>query len=1029
MIKIISFILVYKRIILRVMLIFKFNNEHTNSSEKKIQKKTPSMSKKLDIYNTFAKKSDALSYISENPETKLFSEDLNAENGMKRFIVSTYDKIYTLSKAKDKHMYENYEADQPLKLILDIDLKIDSEDKDKQSKEINLFNDLIVRCTEAVNNQLEIYTKIKPITIVLKSCRADKLSAHIIYTNIHFSNISAMKCFMMTVKTPLIDQKIIDPNIYRVGCMRMLWNSKMGKSNILEYDDFDSNDSYEYISDKQLFMDCLITNINTESHLIDFKIPEIVKPMIQKRKNGVKITDNQKYEINVIKQYLDLIDIKRSDDYVEWLKIGMAIYNSNNSLEAFDLWDKWSRNSDKYNGICTNQWKWNSFVNGTLSISTLKYYAKIDNPDAYDKIAINEFISYVPINIITNYLLEQDEKIKDKKSIIGENICQWMDTDIKTLCIRSPYNTGKTTMIKSLLAEFNPKKVLFITHRQSLTNELYGTFKKFKFCSYMNGSYDANRLICQIESLHRIIESSDPFYYEPTDNVKSFDLIILDETESLVNHFMSPTIKNKQETFELMQKLLKVSGKILCLDGDFHNRSYDFINTLGKNIIIHNNIVKDIKRYTFVSEYQKFKDSVDTDLSDNKNVCLVTMSSTQGMWFYNKYKDSYDTMLHSSKSDDQMKDKLQDVERFWKCRLLIYTPSVQSGVSFDTEHFDQMYVILSSKSCSSRDVCQMTHRVRRFKSNDVMVYLNGLIYRENAKFYTYDTMVDYVHNIYKRYKSPSESLYCKMLIYNETENMNKAPEYFVPKYINQIKDKGSTVRYESTTSGKKKKEKINEIDFNINKICEADDINEKTYKQYLQNQSTNKATEAQKYAIEKYIYKKHWGVDITEEFLNLWFRKTYVLDNLKGLTDESMISDKQMFTVDSNNKDNYLLYGKAKQKQRIDMVKELIKYMGFDLQQIGEVVLNRETFVENMNKCVKECKIFTDSKISDILFECKTKELKSVKAFIGYVNSLLKNWGLQVITCEKTIRDIKTKKYISEYTYNLNYYQTINIYI
>jgi hypothetical protein len=184
-----------------------------------------------------------------------------------------------------------------------------------------------------------------------------------------------------------------------------------------------------------------------------------------------------------------------------------------------------------------------------------------------------------------------------------------------------------------------------------------------------------------------------------------------------------------------------------------------------------------------------------------------------------------------------------------------------------------------------------------------------------------------------------------------------------------------------------------DINFNIKGVCEAEDIDEKIYKEYLQNQSKNTASEAQKYAIEKYLYKKQWKVDITEEFLNLWFRKTYVLDNLRGLLDESMISDKQMFTVDHNNKDNYLLYGKAKQKQRIDMVKELIRCMGFDLQKIGELVINRETFVENMNKCVKGCKIFTNAKDCD-LFGCKVKELKSLKAFIGYVNSLLKNWGV-----------------------------------
>jgi hypothetical protein len=89
------------------------DNNYTCNLEKNLQAKKSCIPKKIEIYKTFAKKADALSYISENSQTHLFSEDLNPENGMKRFIVSTYDKIYTLSKVKDKHMYENYEVDQP----------------------------------------------------------------------------------------------------------------------------------------------------------------------------------------------------------------------------------------------------------------------------------------------------------------------------------------------------------------------------------------------------------------------------------------------------------------------------------------------------------------------------------------------------------------------------------------------------------------------------------------------------------------------------------------------------------------------------------------------------------------------------------------------------------------------------------------------------------------------------------------------------------------------------------------------------
>jgi hypothetical protein len=475
-------------------------------------------------------------------------------------------------------------------------------------------------------------------------------------------------------------------------------------------------------------------------------------------------------------------------------------------------------------------------------------------------------------------------------------------------------------------------------------------------------------------------------------------------------------------------KFITECTKVLALDGDFHNRAYDYIDKLGKCIIIHNNIIKDVKEYTFISDYHKFSDSIDDDLIKNKNLVIVTMSSKQGKIFYEKYKDKYDTIMHSSKTDDELKNNLKDVENNWKCRLLIYTPSVQSGVSFDVPHFDQMYVILSSKSCSSRDVCQMTHRVRQFKNNNVMVYLNNLPYREDAKFYTYDTMVDYVKNAYIKYKSSSDSLYCKMLTYNEVENINKEPLFFVPRYIKYLKDKGSKYCYEKTDKKTKKEQKIiKEIDFDAQGVIDAEDITESTYREYLMNQNKNIATEQQKYAIEKYLYKLHWKVDeINQEFMDLWFRKTYVLYNLKDLI--LGVDDRKLMSIETNNK--YLDYDKAIQEQRIEIIKELITGMGFDLENIGnDLVLNRETFIENMNHCIKNCQIFTKVKNTEILFGIKIRDVKTVKAFTGFVNSVLKNWGLDICFTRKSIRDKETKHINRINNYHLGYYQTIELYL
>jgi hypothetical protein len=177
------------------------------------------------------------------------------------------------------------------------------------------------------------------------------------------------------------------------------------------------------------------------------------------------------------------------------------------------------------------------------------------------------------------------------------------------------------------------------------------------------------------------------------------------------------------------------------------------------------------------------------------------------------------------------------------------------------------------------------------------------------------------------------------------------------------------------------------------------------------------------YAIEKYR-----NVDeINQEFMDLWFRKTHVLDNIKCLLGLESIGE--MISVDNKNHNNHLIYSVAKQKQRIDMIKEFINMMGFNLDNIGnEYVLCRDDFIFNMELSIKECKIFTDPKKFESLFGYKMKRIKSVKAFLGSVNTLLKIWGIYISSHTTRITDKKTKHRPYILSYELEYYQNINIY-
>lgn len=79
---------------------------------------------------------------------------------------------------------------------------------------------------------------------------------------------------------------------------------------------------------------------------------------------------------NEIVEYLPFI--KCFEDYEDWITVGMAIHNALNG-EGFDLWDKWSRQSDKYAPELMEH-KWHSFGKSSnpVTVATLAKMA-MDN--------------------------------------------------------------------------------------------------------------------------------------------------------------------------------------------------------------------------------------------------------------------------------------------------------------------------------------------------------------------------------------------------------------------------------------------------------------------------------------------------------------------------------------------------------------------------------------------------------------------------------------------------------------------------
>ena len=1018
----------------------------------------------------FEKQAPCIAYISainnekcytENDESMLhlFGEDISATSGCKQFYAMDRKTVYLLSKSKQAHLYEYYDDNVPLKLFVDIDIK-NKDIPDKADRQ-QVFDDTVRVTIDLIKKNLIKSNPdcVDPQIIVLASSSDIKLSSHIIFPDVVFKNVKEMKFFMAKIDHQMIEDKIIDPNVYRRGGFRMLYNSKAGKKIPLEF-----HDSYNYFvdTDEELFMDCLITNVNIDFYEIVVTMPKdvIIKKVVPckpNNKNNSKDSSNKNtlinknndnivyHPISTLCPYIKLLSVKKAENYGDWIKIGMILHNCNPSEESFDLWDEWSKLSKNYESRDYNAYMWNSFKTGFHTIGSLMRFAKIDSPDAYPKVlySVDQPI-FKSKEFESNYLLNSvDEKINDNCSPISQEIMNWMnDKDIKSLAIKSPYNTGKTKLIEKIIREFRLDRVLFISYRQTLTQDIYGNFKDLGVKSYLDKVYQVDKLICQIESLkHLLIKDVNG-----KTRIPNYDLIILDEIESVLNHFVSNTIDKKEYTFDLMTAIISNSKKVLALDGDLHNRSYDFLQYFGKVNMLTNTIKKDKKNYIFTNNRPYFEECIDEDLKNHKNVIVVSMSSKIATYLNNLYEETYVCALHCGKASDFYKKELQDVNNFWSGKqLVLYSPSIEAGVNFSIKHFHKMYIILSSKSTSPRGLLQMNARVRELEDPNVLVFLNNIPFKQKANYFKFDEVKNYVCDTIGNYKHPKIEfdtelnemvatyefdLYTKILVHNETERSNKTNNVFVALLIKLLTDKGHTYVHSET--------QINDNEFKKDTLLKNEVLNgfeiknRQIYNDFASRCYSNEATREDKVAIEKFKIKEDWKIkDVTDEFLTKFYGKTDVLYNLRFLLDESLV---EPYYSNKKFDPRYNLFEKATKIEQIKMIKEVINILGFALP-LDNVQLNVVTFENNIKKVTSMCQLFINVNKSQPLFGFEKNRTmnvgKSITVFRGFLNDVLELWGLNVISITKDSSAYINgkKKTTHPNVYMLIYVNDINKYI
>jgi Origin of replication binding protein len=317
------------------------------------------------------------------------------------------------------------------------------------------------------------------------------------------------------------------------------------------------------------------------------------------------------------------------------------------------------------------------------------------------------------------------------------------------VCVRAGMGLGKTQALLRLAADHfdNTTKALIVTYSQALAAKLHKEFACHGFVSYKDSEgqiIDAKVVVC-LDSLYRV-------------STTMFDYVFLDEAVSLFLHLNSPLMGAKTSINLSLLEMSVVQGKHVyfldaCMDHTFGKNLVDYFAAQKKCVPhwIHNGHVRKSNRHIFLdvvpmeganavtkdSQISRAVSKVLNLLLEGKNVVVCSSSKSftvRLQHFIRARRPDTNMLVYNSDTSE----RLDDVATLWKtCQLLVYSPTITAGVSFELEHFDSLVAFVSnSRHAPTVDMTlQQLFRVRNLNDGSMHLFIHEICVMEEQVQY------------------------------------------------------------------------------------------------------------------------------------------------------------------------------------------------------------------------------------------------------------------------------------------------------
>ncbi len=288
--------------------------------------------------------------------------------------------------------------------------------------------------------------------------------------------------------------------------------------------------------------------------------------------------------------------------------------------------------------------------------------------------------------------------------------------------IKAPMKLGKSKNLRRYIDGLAPDiSICFISFRIAFSDSVLSSMPGF--ISYQDisgdiGKHVAPRVVVQVESLHRI--------------KGDYDLVVLDESESILSQFDSDNLSSKSLTIAKFRHLLRKASRIIAMDAMMTERTVEVIRKMregmeGKELLSVNGYRNaEDQLYTLTYSETSMAKKMMEDISSGKKVVFISNSVAKVEQYAMAVSISYPSLrmaTYTAKTDASMKklhmSNINDV-----CKgldVLMYSPTITAGVSIEIDHFDRVYSFFTNHSCDAIASIQMLGRVRSIRSKETVI--------------------------------------------------------------------------------------------------------------------------------------------------------------------------------------------------------------------------------------------------------------------------------------------------------------------